>query len=406
MTTDPRPLPGGGEPPDEDWFPGGKRAPALFAEYTRLRATCPVAFTTEYGGYWTLSRYADVRRAAGDPTLFRSGRPFLVDDGSERFIPESLNPPEHTSYRRMLVPHFRPRRMAALEPTVRALAVEQLRGILANGGGDIVSEVAHALPTRVLCAFMNLPDEMWPDIKALTWERTIASGDAVRVQRATGLFLKQINPMIEARRHSPLDPAKDIITALLRAEVDGRPLPDDEIVEIVYQVMLAGADTTSASLGSACYLLASHPDQQARLRADAGLIPAAVEEVLRLEPALHYMGRTVAGGTCLHGRELADGDAVALNYASANRDQAQFTDADTFDVARRPNRHLTFGHGIHKCVGAPLARLELTVVIQELLRRTTEFTLDGPAERGSVLPSAFRTVPVRLVARTDGPGPG
>jgi cytochrome P450 family 109 len=385
-----------GEQPAQDWSALTQDVPALFREYARLREECPVPYSREFGGFWTLTRYADVRRAATRTKMFRNGRPFLMDVAGQRFVPESLNPPEHTSYRRMLNPHFTPARMATLEPTVRAYVAQHLRSILDTGGGDFIAEVAHSLPTRVLCAFLNLPDELWPDLKAMTRERTLASGDAERTQTATGRFLKQIHELITQRREAPLDPDMDMVTALLQGEVDGRPLSDDEIAEVTYQVIIAGADTTSATLGSAVYLICANPAQQARLRADPSLVPNAVEEVLRLEPALHYMGRTVAGGVCVHDRMLADGDAVALNFASANRDPARFADPDVFDVTRTPNPHLTFGHGIHKCVGAPLARLELRVVLEELLGRTRVLEFAGEPERGSVFPSTFKTIPIHI----------
>lgn len=387
------------EQEQQDWYPGITWVPGLFKEYARLRAGCPVPYTTEYGGYWTLLNYEDVRHAAADPTAYRSGRPFLMDVSGDVFIPESLNPPEHTAYRRLLIPHFRPPRMKALEPTVRAYAVEHLRGILESGAGDFVAEVAYALPTRVLCAFLSIPDEMWTAIKRVTWERTVKSGDAEGAHSATSEFFGRIGAILAERRHTPLDPVTDLFTALINAKIDGESLSDGEIAEIGYQVMLAGADTTSSSLGNAVYLLAANPDQQDKLRADPSLIPAAVEEVLRMEPALHSMGRTTACPVTVGGRTLAEGETVSLNFAAANRDPVAFPEPDTFDVTREPNRHLTFGHGIHKCVGAPLARLELAVVLHELLGRTSEVRFDGEPKRGSIVPAAFKTVPIRVTPR-------
>lgn len=381
-----------------DWHPASRNVPELFEDYARLQGECPVPFSTDFGGFWTLLGYDDLRTAATDHAVYRNGRPFLMDTGSERFVPESLNPPEHTAYRRLLNPHFTSARMAAFESTVRALAGEHLDGYVAAGGGDFVTEVSYAMPTRVLCAFLNLPDDLWRTIKGMTKERTDASMDGSRVESTTGRFVGAIRELVESRRRSPLSTDSDLISALLAEQIDGRPLDDDEVTEIAYQVMIAGADTTSVTLGAMAFLLATHPEQQAKLRADRTLVPDAVEEVLRLHPALHYMGRTLAQPVTLHGRTMPAGAAVALNFAAANRDRTVFADPDAFDVTRTPNRHVTFGHGIHKCVGAPLARLQLTVVLDEVLRRTSEFALAGEAERGSTYPAAFRTVPIRLTS--------
>ena len=304
---------------------------------------------------YTLTRYEDVRAATLDHKRFRSGQPFIAMPDFTQSIPIGLNPPEHAAYRRLLNKYFVPARMAELEPVVTSYVNEHLDELLEGGRGEFVTQFASPLPARVPCAFCTCPTA--PGRTSLGTSKTLASmrDDPQKVSEVVfGLFAGYVTELVAQRHRVPLDPESDLISGIMAAEIDGRPLSDEELVAIGVQIIAAGHGTTTDGLSGSAYRLATNPDIQARLRRDPSLIPTAVEEFLRLEIPLTEMGRTAAEDIELHGRTIPAGCPVALNFGSANRDVAEFPHPDACIVDRTPNRHLTFGHGVHKCVGAPL----------------------------------------------------
>jgi len=369
-----------------DWDPlEAETGEELFPVYGELRVRCPVAHTSAYGGFWTFTRYDDIVEVAKDTETFESRQPFVERPGTPEFIPLSTNGERHTYFRRLLAPYFTPARIRALEPG------------LAAGRSDLAADVAGPLPARVLCAFLNVPDGEWVAMKELS--RLVAGvlGQGPEAQaEVTRAFLDKAAELVAERRRSPLDPNEDVFSGLLGAERDGEPLDDATIAQIGWQLIAAGHSTTTRALTVAIHHLATHPGAQQRLRANRELIAVAVEELLRIGPPLHLLGRHVTRTVERHGELLHEGELVGLAFAAGNFDEDAFPDAGVCDLARKPNRHLTFGIGPHICIGAPLARLELRVVIDELLDRTSSFELDGKAVPTTGLKSGYDRLPVRF----------
>jgi cytochrome P450 len=382
----------------EDWNPlEVATGEGLLPVYGELRERCPVAHTTAYGGFWMLSRYADIVEAAKDTTTFESRQPFVERPGTPEFIPLSTNGDRHTYFRRLLAPYFTPSRIKALEPRVRELVAEHLGPVLAAGSGELHSSLAQPLPARVLCAFLNVPDEEWVAMQELSALVKEVAGRGPEEQAAVSKeFTKKAAELVAERRLAPLDPAEDLLSGLLVATQKGEPLDDDTIASIGLQMISAGHSTTTRALTIAIHHLATHPDDQARLRADRSLIPTAVEELLRIGPPLHLLGRTVTRDVDQGGVSFTKGELVGLSFASGNFDEAAFPEPAVCNLGRKPNRHLTFGVGPHICIGAPLARLEMRIVIDELFDRTASFVLDGHPVASPGLKSGYDVLPVRV----------
>ena len=384
----------------------GARSPQRLAEYDRLRTGCPIAWTEDLGGYWTLTRFADVTEAARQAGTYESG-PFFVlalPEGGKS-IPISLNPPEHVVYRRMLNRYFTKERMDQLEPLIRSYARELLAPIFRAGRADVVPSLCQVLPARTLAALMNLPDAAYQDLIAQMAAFEEEGWDPEKVGPVIfGTLATYIAQVVAQRRQEPLDPELDLLSGGMAMEVDGEPLSDEAVIGIGVQMIGAGHATSADALGTAIYRVATNPDIQMRLRRDPELIPTAVEEFLRLEVPLPELGRRATRDIELHGRTIEAGEFVALNYAAANRDPEAFEHPDSCIIDRTPNRHLTFGSGIHKCLGAPLARLELRVVLEELLAATTEVSLDGaPEETTGVILAGFVKLPIRVQVASPAP---
>ncbi len=384
---------------DADWAPDKVPFDEVFSRYEQMRQQCPVSHTNDRGGYWNVLRYKDIKSVIKDPYTFESGVPFVGSALKERFIPLTLNPPEHQMYRRILNPLMSRQRFEQMAPAVQALVTEILAPLLAAGGGDFASDVAYPLPARVLLKFLGLEDSTWGSLKAMSKERLEGRADPRRAQEAAAAFRAVVSDVVADRQGSPRDPETDFFSAILEESVDGQPMSTEDAVTIGYQLMAAGHDTTTSALTSAVYLLSTHPDVQQRLRADRNLIDSAVEEMLRFEPPLHRVARTSTKSTCLGGEEIPEGELVAINWAAANRDPEVFTAPNELDPARTPNRHLTFGQGVHMCLGAPLARLELSTVINTILDHTGWIELDGPYKRAAVGISGFDSLPIRFASR-------
>jgi cytochrome P450 len=391
-----------------EWDPLASHS-QLFDDYAYFRDRCPVARSSAFGGYWMLSRYEDVAAAALHPATFASGVPFVENTTTSGLeaIPISLNPPLHTSYRRLLNPFFRASRISAMEPGVRALARDQLAPFLAGRGGDLVSAVSYPFPARVLCRFLGMPDDQWLVLKSLSESSSTSRGHREAAAEHSRRLVAFIDDVLRERREAPRSPQEDLLTAVLAANVAGRPVSRQTVILMIKQLFTAGHTTTSRAIANAVYFLAADPGIQSDLRQHPDRISAAIEEVLRLAPPLHQLARTVVSDTTIRGRHLQRGDRVVLNYASANRDSAEFEYPEQLVPDRRPNRHLTFGTGIHACLGGPLARLEIRVMIEEILAATRSVRLSGEpvpeAPRAGHFTSGFSCLPVDLLLAEEAP---
>lgn len=389
--------------PAADWDPLDPAAVEdPFATHAHLRDVCPVARSERWGGFWSLMRHEDVLAASLDTETFISGEKTTIPDSTGPHRPPrpplEVDRPEHTHYRRLLAPYFSAEQARQLEPRIREIAAELIHTAIAELECDLVPTVAVPMPALVLCAVLGLPSEDWSFLKRSTAE-VIEAGRAVdpeRHARANDAIYAYVHSVVEARRAAQLDPGTDIITGLMELAVDGRQLDDDQVTGVVRLLLQAGHNTTTNGLGSAFRYLAAAPQEQARLREDPTLIPAAVDEILRAFSPAQMLARTVTREVEMCGRTLHPGDKVGLFWASANRDPAVFADPERVNLTRAPNRHVAFGYGIHRCLGAHLARTEMCVAVEAILARTRRFDLVGPAPEIGWPHIGPRSVPVRF----------
>lgn len=379
--------------------------------WARLRATQPVFRVDRPGGdgFWAVMTYAPAVRVYRDAASFTSERGMRIgadEAGVAAAAGRMLivtDPPQHTRLRQILSYAFRPAAVARLAESTRRTVEPLIDAALGRDELDFVSEVAAILPAAVICDLMGVPPSERATMIALTSRAFGASvgGPAVdgpadmldRAEAHAEIFL-YYTELVEERRRNPGD---DLVSTLLRGEIDGRPLTNDEVL-LNCDGLLTGANETTrhASVG-AVLALVENPDEWRRLRAGTVEVETAVEEVLRYtSPAMHVK-RVATTDVEVGGEPVRAGEAIAVWNPSANRDETVFPDPDRFDLARRPNRHLTFGHGPHNCIGGMLARMELRVLLEVLRERVSTMELTGPARRlFSNFIWGFAHLPVRL----------
>jgi len=347
--------------------------------YDRLRSECPVAHSEQTEGFWLLTRYDDVVAANLDAGTF-SSRYCLIPRQQfgpdfERRPPLTLDPPEHTTFRRLLLPGFTMKQINKWEPEIRSIARRTLRGFQHTGACDAAGDFAKKIPLGFTCALMGVPTEMESEFTRWTHD-LVEAHDLDGVLKAAGEIGAFLQGQVEARRRRPGD---DLISVLVESEIDGERLEGQELIGALVLILIAGLDTTWSAIGSSLYHLACHPEHRRRLAADPSLIPTAVEELLRFYSPVTIARETTRdvtiGGVTIPAREM-----VVLGWPSANRDPEVFPDADKVVIERSENRHIAFGVGPHRCLGSAVARLEMTVALQEWLRAIPEFELVDPAE--------------------------
>jgi cytochrome P450 len=369
--------------------------------YAELRRSSPVARSERYGGFWLITRYEDVKAAAKDWPTFTSSLPNVTSIPSthprtEPDLPIELDPPLHTRYRQLVGPVFSRHVVEGLRPTIRQIVDDLLDDLVVAGGGDLVSGFAIPLSVGTLAAFMDFPKE--DELRWVAWVRRmydLRDPDDARV--ATDEYYAYIDELVEARRGA-------FVSLLLDSEVEGECLTASEVARFIRVLLIAGHETTAAALGFTLHHLARHPDDLRRLRDQPVLIPLAVEEFLRLSSPVTLQARNATCDLELHGQAIASGDVVALSFPSANRDEAEFPDAERCLLDRRPNRHIAFGFGPHLCAGAHVARLEMAVALEVLVGRVADLR---PAEHaapswnptGSVRGLATLPVTIRAMSR-------
>jgi cytochrome P450 len=358
-------------------------------DYRRLRGECPVAHSDAWGGFWGLFKHDDVVNAATMSDMFITSKQNVVPKVAftGRRPPLHLDPPEHTPYRRALNPLLSERRIRQFEPKVREICARLIDRLVASGGGDICSEFSARMPIEVFAHWMNLPPAQADALAEVGRRYNIAvQSNDIDATRETSLKLYEMaRDLIQDRKRSPMDPSVDAASALLAARVDGEALPDEMIVGTIRQVLVVGIIAPTVVIGSIAVHLSRDRELQTRLRAEPALIPAAIEEFLRLYTPYRGFARTAKEDVCIRGRTIPAGDPIALVYASANRDEEVFPNGEAFEL-ERPNMKdsLAFGRGPHMCVGSALARLELVVALEELLARTRGFSVSG-----EIIPTRF-----------------
>jgi len=349
--------------------------------YERLRADHPVYWAAP-SNTWVLSRHADVEAAVLDPGTYSSASGiFPVPAGMDMvqmFLPMMImaDPPRHTQLRALVSRAFTARRIAAMEDSVAAIAVELVQDFAEAGNCDLVADFAGPLPAMVIADLLGVPREDRSQFRE--WSRTLVQADPVHDQSGTGLaaaaaLYEYFAGFLAERRRQPRD---DLISALVTAEVDGQRLSEDELLGFCLLLLVAGHETTTNLLANSAAVLAEFPASRRRLLQEPALLETAVEELLRFDSPVQGLARTLTRGVSAHGVTMSAGETVLLLFGSANRDERVFPDAHVFDIDRGADRHLAFGRGIHFCLGAALARLEARTALQVLLRSCPDWAVD------------------------------
>lgn len=353
--------------------------------YRALRATRPVHKTL---GMWVLTRHADAREVLHDKSFGAGLIPDLVTAQARRLGAPDIarierlgrtslvftDDPAHARLRGLVNKVFTARAVAALEPTVAAIAERLLRPAVAAGGADVVAALAGPLPVAVLCEWMALPPALhawvggWThDIRFLLEPGLMTAPDLARVRTVVDLFADALADVLAERRAAPGD---DLISLLLAARTaNGDTLTDEELIFVCVMCFVAGTETTKALIGTATLALLRHPDQAALVRQSPERLPAAVAEALRYDAPLQLTKRLATRNVVIGGETIQAGEHVLVCLGAANRDPAVFARADEFDVTRVPGDHLAFGHGMHGCLGGALAQLQARIALGALLRR-------------------------------------
>jgi cytochrome P450 len=391
-----------------------------YEEFARLRSEAPVAWSDEPDGgpgFWSVLRYDDIVAASRDTTTFSSSRGISFEDPTDEDMAArrtiiDTDPPAHTKLRKILSGSFTQRAVAVYQHFVEGLTEQVLDAGLVAEPFDFVDAVAKEVPIRVLAEIMGLPTSDLPlfidlgdrliantdpEVTDVVWGRD--DTDAYRLFPFRSPYGKQLWDLGRTVIRDHLaEPGNDLLSALLRAEVDGERLTERDLDNFFSIMVIAGNETTRIAIAQGVLAFCEHPDQWDRLRADPSLLDAATEEVLRWTCPTHFMRRTAAADVEFGGASIRAGDKVVLWYVSGNRDEAEFANPDAFDVGRSPNRQLSFGRGgPHLCLGAHLARLEIRVVLAALARRVAGFELAGPPRRiRSNFTNGLRQLPIRI----------
>jgi cytochrome P450 len=406
---------------DVDMFLRGEQYDA----WRTLRREAPVHWNDRsWGpGFWNITKYDDIIHVGIDPMTFISGEGILLDNTGERtrrmqmlresgqsvFEPEGnmmimTDPPRHTLLRRMVNKAFTHTAVRRMEPHIRALSNKIIDDIAERGECDFVWDVARLLPLEVICEMVGVPEGDWEGMFELT-NNILGFDDPEFAPESTDLSPEDMQMAFDLfqyvadqsadRRKNPRD---DVLTVLVNGDVDGERLRDDEIFNFFLLLILAGNETTRQATSGGMLALIENPDQRQKLIDDPTIVPLAIEEIVRwVSPVTHFV-RTATRDTEIRGQKIAKGDYVVLWYPSGNRDEDVFGDGgERFVVDRSPNDHIAFGKGEHFCLGANLARLELRVMYEELLKRIPYMELAAPPERlRSNFITGIKRMPVRF----------
>jgi cytochrome P450 len=351
-------------------------------------------------GIWQVFAHADVQRVLADHEHFSSEQALGPEEANDPLAASMVltDPPRHRQLRALVTEAFTPRSVTRMEPRIREIAQELLDAMRPAGAADFVQAFSYPLPARVIAELLGVPFDRRDDFRrwsddAVTSGMSVDLSDSARASaEQIGLFFFEL---MEQRR---LEPREDLISGLLRAEVNGQRLHVPELIGFCVLLLIAGHETTANLLNHAVWCLTEHPEAASRLRQDPALVPRAIEEVLRFRSPVFGLARRAKIDTELGGRRIAAGDLLFAWISAANRDPAVFADPDRFDIERSPNRHIAFGHGIHFCLGGPLARLEAAVALPMVLAQLPNLRLsddEPPEEMESVVITGFRRLPVR-----------
>jgi cholest-4-en-3-one 26-monooxygenase len=386
--------------------------------FRRLRAEAPVFWHPDTSppraphldrdgrGFWVVTKHADVWKISLDPKTFSSerGTALLPEFAEEEMVAQrelmlNMDPPRHTKHRRLVNMGFSPKILNQAELAIRKRAKAIVDAVAKRGTCDFVTEVAAELPLQVIVEMLGVPHE--DRHKFFEWSNTMVGVEDP--EYATSPEVGQIammqlfayaNELAAERRKCPRE---DLTTLLLQAQVDGEHLTESQYDSFVMLLSVAGNETTRNLISGGMLALFDHPEQRERLQRDPSLLPTAVEEMLRWVSPVMQFRRTATKDTEIRGQRIREGDRVSIWYVSANRDEEVFPNADVFDVGRTPNEHLGFGIGPHFCLGSHLARMEIRIMFEEVLRRLPDIQLDGEPQRlRSNFINGVKHIPVRF----------
>jgi cytochrome P450 len=350
------------------------------ATYASMRRSCPVAQVDRHGGFVALSRYRDVWMAARDHDVF-SSRSVSIPGAPAVFIPITLDGAEHDEHRAVLASFFSPRRVEAQHEPIRALTASLIDRFVRRGTCDVSAELTRLVPSLTLFRLIGVPAD--DEERLLGWTGSLIFDETATAEdgaEAAGALQRYLYALVRSRQRSAIvefvergDGPSDIIGVLLDANLGGRPLDVDAIVNVLITLVFGGLGPTTFLMNGALTLIDQDRDLRRRLTEDRSLLPTATEEFLRVISPVQSIGRVVSSADHRLDHDFAPGDRVLLLWGSANRDGDEFADAESFVADRAPNRHLAFGSGTHRCLGAHLARVEFRVVIDEVLTRLADF---------------------------------
>lgn len=373
-------------------------------EFARLRQECPVAHSNDFGGFWIATRYDDVVSMLQDSENYITSVRNIVPSSSStaRTPPLHFDPPHHTPYRKALDRALSRGRVASLTPSIHKHSAELIDKFIALGEGDFVEHVGSWLPILVFGDWMGLTEEQTNRLWQLgrTYIRAWVDFDVDRVMQTVAGFAEIANEVVADRRANPRDPELDPTSSLMATILpDGSKIPDELLASSVRQVLVVGLTAPPMVFSSMAVYLAQNPDLYARLHADPTLAMDAMEEFLRLFTPYRGFARTSKKEVEWYGRTIKPGEPIALAFASANRDETVFKDPDQFKL-HRPNigKHVAFGMGPHRCVGMPIARLEMGIGLQTLLAKVSSIELIGNVRMSGMPEIGPITAPIRVTA--------
>jgi cytochrome P450 len=349
-----------------------------------LRERCPVHHTDAHGGYWVVSRYEHAAEVAKNTDVFSSAYGVTIpgalplEGAPSNLAPPMMDPPEQTAIRKMLLPWFSPQSAKRREASIERLADDLIDRFIDEDHCDLAPAYAEPLPTLFMMRLLGLPDEMWESLSQIIHQ--VAHGLGTDDDGSPNLidltsWGPSLAPVLEIAEQRRADPKDDLLSHLVHADVDGEPLDPLRLLALTFVIIGGGVDTTANAIGSALVYLGRHPDVRRTLVDDPVRTHLAVEEFLRMWPPFHALARYVKQDCEVGGQPIKQGERVLFVLGAANGDERAFDNPQDVDIDRQPNRHLTFGTGVHRCLGSNYARSEVRIALNRLLARIPNYRL-------------------------------
>jgi cholest-4-en-3-one 26-monooxygenase len=370
--------------------------------WTWMRENEPVYFDAR-NGLWAATRYADVLEVERRAEIFKSGLGYRAVWSSNESNMIAQDDPGHRNQRMLVQRFFSPPVMTRREPELRALITELIDAVINDGQTELINAIAGQLPARLTCRLLGFPEEWWPRVKE--WSERLMRTDMA--QRDGQIFVEfmtaNMDLFAEVRRqieHKRSNPADDLLTVWANASVNGEPMRPETVFHETGLFVAGGAETTRTTIAHGIRELCEHPADWEAMAADPSLVPSAIEEMFRWVSPLNNFFRRAMAPTVLGGQQIGVGERIIMIYPSANRDSAQFTDPFRFDIRRQPNHHLSFGNGPHMCIGAPLARMTMRLLLEEMTKRMKHLhVVVEPDVEANIFARAVKTFTLRYSPR-------